>query len=344
MAERKKVTWADAEIIEICNSLPDESYFFARDTDTAFDKDAMFMFRSLQINLVSRKKNERTHSKIISTTFVYHFPSPTTSASTMFTCCHHFNEIFTRLIASHQGDPGSIPGRVTLDFPMWESRRTMPLVGEFFFRGSPVSPALSFRRCSILTSITLIGSQYLNPIAVRCRPVPKKYGFLSGEERIKAVHDKPMRVIEVIIEHRRIERAGERDIPELPTCEDLGARNRTQFAQFFAQPYESTASRSLALSLCEMETTTLSLLYDVTQTADAKKAGNRAKLKSLRLTKAAAAGLTGGLVLDECEHRGVPDGSLQESHDGVEHPRAVLLHGRLHDDSARPRHTVVDLR
>ncbi|KAJ8878354.1 hypothetical protein PR048_018931 [Dryococelus australis] len=37
----------------------------------------------------------------------------------------------------------------------------MPLVGGFF-RGTPVSPALSFRRCFILTSITLIGSQDLN--------------------------------------------------------------------------------------------------------------------------------------------------------------------------------------
>ncbi|KAJ8873688.1 hypothetical protein PR048_024520 [Dryococelus australis] len=56
------------------------------------------------------------------------------------------------LLASHQGEPGSIPGRVT---PMWGSCRTMPLVGGFS-RGYPVSPALSFRRCSLLTSITLI--------------------------------------------------------------------------------------------------------------------------------------------------------------------------------------------
>ncbi|KAJ8881296.1 hypothetical protein PR048_017777 [Dryococelus australis] len=41
---------------------------------------------------------------------------------------------------------------------MWESCRTMSLVGGFS-RGSPVSPALSFRRRFILTSITLIGSQ-----------------------------------------------------------------------------------------------------------------------------------------------------------------------------------------
>ncbi|KAJ8870424.1 hypothetical protein PR048_029446 [Dryococelus australis] len=35
------------------------------------------------------------------------------------------------LLASLQGDPGSIPGRVTTDFRMWESCRTMPLIGRF---------------------------------------------------------------------------------------------------------------------------------------------------------------------------------------------------------------------
>ncbi|KAJ8871571.1 hypothetical protein PR048_027897 [Dryococelus australis] len=50
------------------------------------------------------------------------------------------------------------------DVRMWSSCRTMPLVGGFS-RGSPVYPALSFRRNSILTSITLIGSQVL---AVTC--------------------------------------------------------------------------------------------------------------------------------------------------------------------------------
>ncbi|KAJ8898164.1 hypothetical protein PR048_003524 [Dryococelus australis] len=70
------------------------------------------------------------------------------------------------LLASRQGDPGSIPGRVAPDFRMWKSCRTMPLVGGSS-RGSPVSPALSFRRCSILASITLIGSQDLD---VKSRP------------------------------------------------------------------------------------------------------------------------------------------------------------------------------
>ncbi|KAJ8874295.1 hypothetical protein PR048_025141 [Dryococelus australis] len=62
--------------------------------------------------------------------------------------------------ASHQGEPGSIPCRVTPDFRMWESCRTMPLVS-WFFRGSPVSPAPSFQHYSILTSSNTIGSQDL---------------------------------------------------------------------------------------------------------------------------------------------------------------------------------------
>ncbi|KAJ8897249.1 hypothetical protein PR048_002595 [Dryococelus australis] len=46
------------------------------------------------------------------------------------------------------------------DSRKWESCRMMPSVGGFS-RGFPVSPAPSFRRCSIFTSITLIGSQDL---------------------------------------------------------------------------------------------------------------------------------------------------------------------------------------
>ncbi|KAJ8873269.1 hypothetical protein PR048_026903 [Dryococelus australis] len=73
--------------------------------------------------------------------------------------CHVLDLYSTvaELLASHQGDRGSIPARVTSDFCMWESCRTMPLISGFS-RGSPVSTALSFRRCSIHTSVTLIGS------------------------------------------------------------------------------------------------------------------------------------------------------------------------------------------
>ncbi|KAJ8880925.1 hypothetical protein PR048_017398 [Dryococelus australis] len=60
--------------------------------------------------------------------------------------------VVVRLLALHQGEPGSISGGVTPSFYMWESCRTMPLAGGFS-RGSPVSFALAFRRCSILTSL-----------------------------------------------------------------------------------------------------------------------------------------------------------------------------------------------
>ncbi|KAJ8890566.1 hypothetical protein PR048_010075 [Dryococelus australis] len=52
------------------------------------------------------------------------------------------------------------------DFRMWESCRTMLLVGGSS-RGFTVSPAHSFRRCSILTSIALVGPE---GIAVKSRP------------------------------------------------------------------------------------------------------------------------------------------------------------------------------
>ncbi|KAJ8887414.1 hypothetical protein PR048_013629 [Dryococelus australis] len=51
------------------------------------------------------------------------------------------------------------------DFLQWESCRTMPLVAAF----SRGSPALSFRRCSTFTSVTLMGSQDL---AVKSHPNP----------------------------------------------------------------------------------------------------------------------------------------------------------------------------
>ncbi|KAJ8893565.1 hypothetical protein PR048_006164 [Dryococelus australis] len=47
------------------------------------------------------------------------------------------------------------------DFRKWESCRTMPVGRRFFFRGTPVSPALTILRRSILTSIAPIGFQDL---------------------------------------------------------------------------------------------------------------------------------------------------------------------------------------
>ncbi|KAJ8881209.1 hypothetical protein PR048_017683 [Dryococelus australis] len=65
---------------------------------------------------------------------------------------------------SPPGGKRSPPG--SPDFRKWGSCRTISLVGGLS-RGSPVYPALSFQCLSILTSITLIGSQDL---AVKSRP------------------------------------------------------------------------------------------------------------------------------------------------------------------------------
>ncbi|KAJ8871178.1 hypothetical protein PR048_027484 [Dryococelus australis] len=84
-----------------------------------------------------------------------------------------------------------------LDFRVWESCRTMPLVGGFFFyRVSAVSLAPSFQRGSILTSITLMGSQdtaslwaievqpnfeiyYLTPTNLPGRDMPRRISSAS---------------------------------------------------------------------------------------------------------------------------------------------------------------------
>ncbi|KAJ8880656.1 hypothetical protein PR048_017126 [Dryococelus australis] len=73
-----------------------------------------------------------------------------------------------------QSPAGSHP-----DFRMWESCRAMPLVGGFSW-GTPVSPGLSFRRCSILTSLTLIGSENLD---VKSRPSLTNTGTLHVHRR-----------------------------------------------------------------------------------------------------------------------------------------------------------------
>ncbi|KAJ8867493.1 hypothetical protein PR048_031295 [Dryococelus australis] len=62
-------------------------------------------------------------------------------------------DVVARLLASHLGEPGSVPGRGRYqDFRAWESYWTMSLVGGFS-RGSPVSPPLhpvfAFRHCSV---------------------------------------------------------------------------------------------------------------------------------------------------------------------------------------------------
>ncbi|KAJ8895602.1 hypothetical protein PR048_000938, partial [Dryococelus australis] len=69
--------------------------------------------------------------------------------------------LVVRLTVSHKCEPGSIPCGAAPDFRMWESCRTMPLVGGFS-RGSPVPPVLAFLCCSI-PHIILIGYQDPNP-------------------------------------------------------------------------------------------------------------------------------------------------------------------------------------
>ncbi|KAJ8897831.1 hypothetical protein PR048_003184 [Dryococelus australis] len=92
----------------------------------------------------------------------------------------------TRRQNSRRGEPGSIPGGV--------ASGSSPLVGGFS-RGSPVSPALAFRRCSILIYFTFIGSQYLAMEGVEflpslavmracaCKPDSGKGGQGKGGER-----------------------------------------------------------------------------------------------------------------------------------------------------------------
>ncbi|KAJ8871498.1 hypothetical protein PR048_027820 [Dryococelus australis] len=72
---------------------------------------------------------------------------------------------------------GHTRGLPRLQDKRWESCRTMPLVGGFS-RGSHVSPALSFQRSSILTSITLMGSQDLD---TKSHPNLFTYSILSSE-------------------------------------------------------------------------------------------------------------------------------------------------------------------
>ncbi|KAJ8878512.1 hypothetical protein PR048_019090 [Dryococelus australis] len=95
-----------------------------------------------------RKKNQHRSATI------------TLPASTSVSNNKTFN-VFISTKANRVQSPAGSP-----DFRKWESCRAMPLFGGFS-RGSPVSPAPSFRRRSIFTSITLIGSEDLDS---KCRP------------------------------------------------------------------------------------------------------------------------------------------------------------------------------
>ncbi|KAJ8872158.1 hypothetical protein PR048_025760 [Dryococelus australis] len=78
----------------------------------------------------------------------------------------------------HQGEPGSILRRFTPEYHKWESCRMTPLVGRFS-QGSPVSPALAFRRSQLsspspafMTTISLVTElrnvQYRPEITYMC--------------------------------------------------------------------------------------------------------------------------------------------------------------------------------
>ncbi|KAJ8891639.1 hypothetical protein PR048_004167 [Dryococelus australis] len=106
-----------------------------------------------------------------------------------------------------------------------------------FSRGSSVSPTLSFRRCPVLTSITLFGSQYL---CVKSRPNLFTHSLAAV---FSTISDTLMQ-IEVTMEQRRNARAGDMgDNRENPSASCIGrhdphmrksgsnaAGNRTRFA------------------------------------------------------------------------------------------------------------------
>ncbi|KAJ8865951.1 hypothetical protein PR048_033474 [Dryococelus australis] len=71
------------------------------------------------------------------------------------------NSLVLRKIAgksSHQGEPDSIPGRITPDFRKWGSWRTIPLVGGFFLGDLPFPPPLHSGVAPHSHRFTLIGS------------------------------------------------------------------------------------------------------------------------------------------------------------------------------------------
>ncbi|KAJ8868803.1 hypothetical protein PR048_030344 [Dryococelus australis] len=82
------------------------------------------------------------------------FPHPTSSQGRSLYGGRGGRAVST--LSSHLGEPGSIPGRIT----GLKHVGIVPFVGGFS-RQSPASPALSFRRCSTLSSNTLISSQDL---------------------------------------------------------------------------------------------------------------------------------------------------------------------------------------
>ncbi|KAJ8879234.1 hypothetical protein PR048_019840 [Dryococelus australis] len=87
-------------------------------------------------------------------------------------------------VASHVGETGSIPARV-IGFSHVGIEADDTVVGGFSW-GSPVFPALSFRCCPILTSISLFGSQDLAETIFHVPPHPAMADN-CGAEGISAV-------------------------------------------------------------------------------------------------------------------------------------------------------------
>ncbi|KAJ8869729.1 hypothetical protein PR048_028724 [Dryococelus australis] len=79
------------------------------------------------------------------------------------------------------------PADSLLEFRMWESCWAMQLVVGFS-RVSPIYPALSFQLCSILTSITLFGSQDL---AVKSHPNLFTHSLICTAIKIRVIPQKP---------------------------------------------------------------------------------------------------------------------------------------------------------
>ncbi|KAJ8889651.1 hypothetical protein PR048_009151 [Dryococelus australis] len=91
-------------------------------------------------------------------------PRKPASSGTISTC-ENLNGVpagnRTQLLALHQGEPGSIPGRLTADYRRLESCRTMPLVGGFL-GDLPFSPLLYSGACPCSPHFTPLNSHRLS--------------------------------------------------------------------------------------------------------------------------------------------------------------------------------------
>ncbi|KAJ8889354.1 hypothetical protein PR048_008853 [Dryococelus australis] len=143
--QRVLVMLDNATLLTRCSSIPSGAVRFARSTSSTPPPPSFFLTRPLvsvipqpQNSCLCRNTTAEAASRILQT-------APAIST-----------------LASNQGESGSIPSRAT----GFSQVRIVP-DDAGLSRGSPVSPASSFRRCSIFIPITPIGSQY---VAVKSRP------------------------------------------------------------------------------------------------------------------------------------------------------------------------------